>query len=193
MINQEEKTKTTKSMKESMKWYAVRTMNNKERSVLEKLTTELKYSGLEDRMSKCIIPTEKSAQVKNGKKTLREKVVYPGYIFIETSAVGEINNFLKGINGAAGFVRTRSGEILPMKDAEIKKILNEQEESNNIEIMEQHVVGETVEIIDGPFATFKGKISLIDIDKDRVKVDVNIFGRPTNTDLRISQIKKVVE
>lgn len=192
MINQEEKTKT-KPMKESMKWYAVRTMNNKEKSVLEKLTTELKYNGLEDRMSKCIIPTEKFAQVKNDKKILREKVVYPGYIFIETSAVGEISNFLKGINGAAGFVRTRSGEILPMKDSEIKKILNEQEESNKVDIIEQHVVGETVEITYGPFTSFKGKISLVDKDKDRVKVDVNIFGRPTSTDLSLSQIKKVSE
>ena len=174
-----------------MNWYAIRTQNNKERSVLEKLTTELKIGNLEDRMRKSIIPTDKLVQMKNGKKSFREKVVYPGYIFIETSAIGEINNLLKGINGAAGFVRTRSGEILPMKDNEIKKILSEQEESNNQDIGNIHVVGETVELIDGPFATFKGKILSIDSDKGRVKVEVSIFGRPSNVDLTMGQIKKV--
>lgn len=176
---------------ETMNWYAVRTQNNKERSVLERLKAETKFSKLESKLGRTIIPTEKIFSVKDGKRVIREKIIYPGYIFIETSAKGELINLLKGINGAAGFVRTRSGEIMPMKDYEVKKIIVEQEETDTKDISTVFIIGEEVEIMDGPFASFRGKIDTIDQEKQRVKILVLIFGRATAVDLNFSQIKKI--
>lgn len=174
-----------------MLWYAVRTQNNKERSVLERLHAETKFSNLENKLGRTIIPTEKIFSVKDGKKVIKEKIVYPGYIFIETNAKGELINLLKSINGAAGFVRTRSGEIMPMKDYEVKKIIVEQEETNTKDFSTIYIVGEEVEITDGPFASFKGKIDTLDTEKQKVKIHVLIFGRATAVELTFSQIKKI--
>ena len=119
---------------ETMNWYAIRVQNNKERSVLEKLQNEVKFSNLIEKLGRTIIPTEKTVAIKNGKKVFKEKIVYPGYIFIETCAKGELTNILKTINGAAGFVRTRSGDIIPMKDSEVRSILHEQEVTDNLDM-----------------------------------------------------------
>ena len=154
-------------MVENTNWYAIRTQNNREKSVLEKLKMELIRSGLESTLSRSLIPTEKVFSIRNGKKYAREKIVYPGYLFIETKAVGELSNILKGINGAAGFVRTRSGDISPLKEYEVKKMLNEQENNDAIAPETSNFsVGENVKVIDGPFTTFKGKINSVDKEKN---------------------------
>lgn len=172
-------------------WYAIRTQNNREKSVLEKLKMELIRSGLESTLSRSLIPTEKVFSIRNGKKTSREKIVYPGYLFIETKAVGELSNILKGINGAAGFVRTRSGDISPLKEYEVKKMLNEQENNDAITPETSNFsVGESVKVIDGPFTTFKGKINSVDKEKNKVKVEVLVFSRPTMLELDFFQIER---
>jgi transcriptional antiterminator NusG len=176
---------------ETINWYAVRVQNNKERSVLEKLQNEVKFSNLTDKFGRTIIPTEKTVAIKNGKKIFKEKIVYPGYIFIETSAKGEIASILKNINGAAGFVRTRSGDISPMKDYEVKKILVEQEITDNLDLSNIFTLNEMVEVIDGPFSSFKGKITKIEPDKEKVKIEISIFGRANEVDLTMAQIKKI--
>jgi transcriptional antiterminator NusG len=181
----------TRKKSQTMTWYAVRTQNNKERSVLEKLSNEIKFSNMESKLGRSIIPTEKVLSVKNGKKIVKEKIVYPGYIFIETDSTGEIINLLKNINGAAGFVRTRSGEIVAMKESEVKNILVEQEITNTKDFSNIYIMNEEVEIIDGAFSSFKGFISKLDVEKERVQVQVSIFGRPTNVDLTLMQIKKL--
>ena len=182
----------TKTRKEgTMTWYAVRTQNNKERSVLEKLKNEVRFSNLENKLGRSIIPTEKTLSVKNGKKVFKEKIIYPGYIFIETDSQGEMANLFKTINGAAGFVRTRSGEVVPMKEHEVKNILVEQEDTDTKDFSNIYTMNEEVEVIDGPFNSFKGTISKVDNDKERVQVQVSIFGRPTNVDLTFTQIKKM--
>jgi transcriptional antiterminator NusG len=177
-------------MAENTNWYAVRTQNNREKSVLEKLKMELIRSGLESNLSKYLIPTEKVFSIRNGKKYAREKIIYPGYLFIETKALGEISNILKGINGAAGFVRTKSGDITPLKEYEVKKMLNEQETSDSIVPGINFSIGESVKVVDGPFATFKGKINSIDKEKNKIKVEVLVFSRPTILELDFLQIER---
>jgi transcriptional antiterminator NusG len=178
-------------MAENTNWYAVRTQNNREKSVLEKLKLELIRSGIENVLNRYLIPTEKVFSIRNGKKYAREKIVYPGYLFIETKAVGELSNILKGINGAAGFVRTRSGDINPLKEYEVKKMLNEQENNDAITPENSNFsIGESVKVIDGPFTTFKGKIHNIDKEKSKVKVEVLVFSRPTVLELDFLQIER---
>ena len=173
-----------------MNWYAVRVQNNKEKKVLEEVKRELEYANLSDRMGKAIIPTEKSVTMREGKKYIREKMVYPGYIFIETSAVGEMTNLFKSINGAGGFVKTRTGEVVAMKDREVKKIYTEQKVADDTDYKNIFLEGETINVIDGPFNTFKGKISKINEAKETATIQISIFGRNTDVELNFGQIEK---
>jgi len=178
-------------MSDKMNWYAVRTQNNFERSVLEKLNLELMRAGLSDILGKTMIPTEKVFAVKNGKKLAKEKILYPGYLFIQTSHVGEVNNHLKGIRGSAGFVRTRSGDINPLQEWEVKKMLNDQEYNDTVTPESTlFSVGEEIKVIDGAFTTFKGNVHSIDEDKKKLKVEVLIFSRPTMVELDFFQVER---
>jgi transcriptional antiterminator NusG len=173
----------------TMKWYVLRAAGNKERSVAEKLIKEGDVGDLMGKLGRVIVPIENSFYLKNGKKIKRERVKFPGYVFIETNAIGELKFFLKGLNGVSGFLTSRSGEILPLSNTEVTRMIGDFEESK--EIIENEVrflVGEEVKILDGPFTTFNGKIE--SIDGEKVKVGVLIFGRSTSIDLNIHQIDK---
>jgi transcriptional antiterminator NusG len=175
---------------EKANWYAIRTQNNKEKKVLERLKRELDRDN-KSIITQYLIPTERTYSVRNGKKYSREKILYPGYLFIETFALGEVNTILKGIDGAAGFVRTRTGDINPLKELEVKKMLDEQQRIDNTEPSNSEFsVGETVKVIDGPFTTFKGKVSSIDREKNKIKVEVLVFSRPTMVELDYLQIER---
>lgn len=173
----------------TMKWYVVRSQTNRERSIAERLTNEGTQGDLMGKLGRVIVPIENSFYLKNGKKVKREKVKFPGYIFIETNAVGELKYFLKGMNGAQGFLTNRAGDILPLTQVEVDRMIGEQqkakEEVNN---EPQYIVGEDVKILDGPFSTFNGKIE--SIKGDKVKVEVSVFGRISLIELGIFQIDK---
>jgi transcriptional antiterminator NusG len=173
----------------TMAWYAIRTQNNKEKWVSERIQFEFETNNLKDFIGEIIIPHEKTVSVRNGKKVFRDKMLYPGYVFVETSALGELKHILKGINGAGGLVRTQSGEIFPMRDSEVKRLLDKKEDPiSSDKLLHNYIIGENVIIKDGPFSTFNGTIE--DIHGEKVKVGVMIFGRKTPVDLTIGQIER---
>jgi transcriptional antiterminator NusG len=178
-------------MSDKMNWYAVRTQNNRERSVLEKLNLELSRTGLGNILGQTMIPTEKVFSVKNGKKIAKDRILYPGYLFIQTSHVGEVNMALKGIKGSAGFVRSRTGDINPLQDSEIRRMFSDQENNDTITTESTlFSVGEEVKVIDGAFSTFRGSVCNIDEDKKKLKVEVLIFSRPTMVELDFYQVER---
>lgn len=173
----------------TMKWYVLRSQSNREKSVSEKLIKEGEVGDLMGKLGRVIVPIENSFYLKNGKKVKREKVKFPGYIFIETNAVGELKFFLKGLNGAQGFLTSRAGDILPLTQLEVDRMIGEHQrvkEAVNEEV--RYVIGEDISILDGPFNGFKGKID--QISGDKVKVAVSVFGRITLLELNIIQIDK---
>lgn len=89
---------TTEIEKNTMNWYIVRAQSNREKSVSERIIKDGETGDLMGKIGRVIVPTEKSFHLKNGKKVQREKVMYPGYIFVETNAVGELKYYLKGVN-----------------------------------------------------------------------------------------------
>jgi transcriptional antiterminator NusG len=173
------------------RWYVLRAATNKERSVAEKLKKESEVGDLMGIVSDVIVPLEYSFFLKNGKKMKREKVKFPSYIFIETSAVGELKYFLKGMNGVSGFLSNRAGEIMPLSDVEVSRMIGDHEKA--IEQKENPVntfiPGEEVKILDGPFSTFVGKVD--SIKGDKAKVLVSIFGRQNLIDIGTMQIERV--
>jgi transcriptional antiterminator NusG len=179
---------TLESVK-SMKWYIVRAQSNRERSVSERIIKDGEKGDLMGKIGRVIVPTEKSFHLKNGKKVQREKVMYPGYIFVETNAVGELKYYLKGVNGATGFLTSRDKSIQSLTQAEVDRMLGVQKEKEeNIEMGNHFVSGESVKILDGPFANFIGTVeSMIG---QKVKVEVLIFGRANLIELNSMQVEK---
>jgi transcriptional antiterminator NusG len=173
----------------TMKWYVVRAQSNRERSIAERLTNEGTVGDLMGKLGRVIVPIENSFYLKNGKKVKREKVKFPGYIFIETNAVGELKYFLKGMNGAQGFLTSRAGDILPLTQLEVDRMIGEQQRvQEEVEVEVKFITGEEVQILDGPFSTFTGKIE--QVSGDKVKVAVSVFGRITLIELNVNQIDK---
>lgn len=172
----------------SMKWYIVRAQANRERSVSERISKEAEKGDLMGKVGKVIVPMEQSFFLKNGKKVTREKVMYPGYIFVETNAIGELKYYLKGCNGATGFLTNRSGEIQALKKEEIDRMIGQHEQIIQKQMESPFVIDEDVKVIDGPFKGFNGKVK--EIKEQKVKVGVLIFGRETVIELNTMQIDK---
>jgi transcriptional antiterminator NusG len=174
-------------VKTDMKWYVVRTQNQREKSVAERIQKEAEKGTLIGKVGQVIIPIEKVITVKSGKKIQKEKVMLPGYIFLETNAVGELKYFLKSVKGTSGFLTERNGDIKSLSEAEVNKMTGRNKEVP-VESLLSFEVDEEVIINDGPFSTMKATIDKIEDQK--VTLSVSIFGRKTPLTLDIHQIDK---
>jgi transcriptional antiterminator NusG len=130
--------------------------------------------------------------MKDGKKIAKERNFYPGYVLIEAALYGELEHVVKGINSVIGFLGDKSGNAVPMRAAEVNRILGkvdemaEQGESMNV----PYYVGENVKVMDGPFNGFTGIIEEVNEEKKKLKVMVKIFGRRTPLELNYMQVEK---
>ena len=141
------------------------------------------------KIGQVIVPTEKSFHLKNGKKVQREKVMFPGYIFVETNAVGELKYYLKAVNGATGFLTNRGGDIQSLTQAEVDRMLGIQKQKEEVaEQFDHFISGESVKVLEGPFTGFTGTVE--SIKDQKVKVEVMIFGRKNLVELSALQIEK---
>ena len=169
------------------KWYTVKVQNNRENSVSDKLKTEMIRDFNED--VNVLIPTKTVSSVKAGKIKHKQQVMYPGYIFVETASVDKVLHFVKVINGMSGVLKDPQGNPIIMRRSEIEKMAGIIEEVNR-NSKDLFVLGEEVTVINGPFSTFRGKIQSIDFEKDKIKLEVSIFGRATIVDLTLADISK---
>jgi len=174
------------------KWYVVRALSGKEKKIKERLETEILKLGLTEQISQVLIPTEKVYQVRNGKPVHKEKNFFPGYILIHAALDGEIEHFIKGTVGIIGFLGTKDGQPVPLRNEEAMRILGKVDElaENMEEINLPYYVGEPVKVIDGPFNGFSGVIEKVYEEKKKLEVMVKIFGRRTPIELRFMQVEK---
>ena len=173
-----------------MEWYIVRAQANRERKVSERILKEADKGELNGVIGRVVVPMEKVFATKDGKKTQREKVLFPGYVFVETSAIGELKQFVKKIQGATGLLSDRAGNIQVVPESEVNRMIGIHEENKTKSFSDIYSIGDEVIITDGPFTSFKGNIENIDKEKGKVKVNVLIFGRPTSVELEDTQVKK---
>ncbi len=176
---------------ENCKWYVVRAITGQEKKVKALIESELDREGLRNHVPQILIPTERIYQVKNGKKTSKEKAYLPGYILIQAELVGEVGHIIDSINGVVGFLGGKSTPT-PLRQSEVNRILgNVDDISEQGEVMaEPYIIGETVKVIDGPFSGFSGVIEEVMEDKKKLKVMVKIFGRRTPLELNFVQVEK---
>ncbi|MCC6722728.1 MAG: transcription termination/antitermination factor NusG [Bacteroidia bacterium] len=176
---------------EDFKWYVVRAISGKERKVKAIIESELMREKLSQYVPTILIPMEKVYEIKNGKKSSKEKNFYPGYILINALLIGEVVPVIKSINGVVGFLGTH-GEPTPLRQSEVNRILGAVDESNEKgeSNVEPFIIGEFVNVIDGPFNGFSGVIEEINEEKKKLKVMVKIFGRKTPLELNYIQVQK---
>lgn len=174
------------------KWYVVRAISGKERKIKELIEYEIDRMKLGKYISQVLIPTEKVYQIKNGKKVSKERNFFPGYVLIEADLSGEVPHVIKSVNGVIGFLGTKQGVPVPLRQVEVNRILGKVDEleENDEEINIPFIVGESVKVIDGPFNSFTGIIEHINEEKKKLKVMVKIFGRKTPLELNYMQVEK---
>lgn len=174
------------------KWYVLRAIGGKEKKVKEYIENEIALLKLQDYVSQVLIPTEKVYQIRSGKKVSKERTFFPGYVLVEAVLTGEIPHILRNIPNVLGFLGSQDGEPVPLRKAEINRILGKVDELNlgDEELTVPFFVGESVKVVDGPFVSFTGTIEEINEEKKKLKVIVKIFGRKTPLELSFMQVEK---
>ena len=171
-------------------WYIVQSHSSFENKVAQEIKEEATKANLSDKIEEIIVPTHDITEVKRGKRVQRKKKYFPGYVLLKSEMNNTIYHMIKSLKKVSGFLGTK-GTPIPVSEKEIEKILGQIKDGvaqpkSGIE----YNVGEKVQVIDGPFASFSGLVEDIDEDKLRLKVSVSIFGRPTPVDLEYSQVEK---
>ena len=174
------------------KWYVIRAISGKEKKVKQYIESEINRLGMKDYVSQLLIPTEKTFQIKDGKKVSKERSYLPGYVLIEANLTGEIPHIIENITGVINFLGPKGEAPAPLRQSEVNRILGKVDELADSEeiINVPYVVGESVKVIDGPFNSFSGIIEEIYEDKKKLKVMVKIFGRKTPLELSYMQVEK---
>ncbi len=179
-------------MSDLLKWYVVRAVSGKERKVKEYIESEISRLELTHLVPQVLIPLEKYYQMKDGKKIAKERNFYPGYVLIEIALNAELEQIIKSINSVIGFLGDKAGNAVPLRQAEVNRILGKVDEmaQQGEMINVPYYVGENIKVMDGPFNGFTGIIEEINEDKKKLKVMVKIFGRRTPLELNYMQVEK---
>ena len=172
-------------------WYVLRAVSGKEAKVKEYIEAEMKHNTLlSTHVSQVIIPMEKHASLRNGKRVIKEKISLPGYVFVEASLVGDVAHTLRFMPNVLGFLGGLDNPS-PVPQADINRMLGTAEETELVDDVNiPYVVDETVKVIDGPFNGFSGVIEEVNSEKRKLKVMVKIFGRKTPLELGFMQVEK---
>ena len=171
-------------------WYIIQSHSSFENKVAKLIKEESEKAKISDKIEEIIVPTHDITEVKRGKRVQRKKKYFPGYVLIKSEMDNNIYHMIKNIKKVSGFLGSK-GTPVPVSDQEIEKILGQIKDgiaqpTSSIE----YSIGEKVQVIDGPFASFNGLVEDVDEDKGRLKVSVSIFGRPTPVDLEFNQVEK---
>lgn len=174
-----------------MKWYAMRSVSGKEAKLKEYIEAECKHNPLlAQHVSQVLLPMEKHAALRNGKRVVKEKVALPGYLFVEADLVGDTAHTLRFMPNCLGFLGGLDNPT-PVRQQDINRMVGAAEETELIEEIDiPYIVGETVKVNDGPFSGFTGLIEEVNAEKRSLKVTVKIFGRNTPLELNFTQVSK---
>lgn len=172
-----------------MEWYSLRVISGKEKKIKEAILFEVAHSEYSAMVKEVLVPTENIIEMKEGKKKVRERVFFPGYLLIEMEITKESKFLVENINGVINFIGSR-GKPESLKPEEISRIIGVVEGSKDFELVAHPFkTGDAVKVIDGPFMDFSGFVQEVNTDKQKLKVSVSIFGRPTPIELDYLQVE----
>ncbi len=183
------------------KWYVLRVVSGKEKKIKEYLDKDIVRNGWTNVIKQVFLPMEKVYKVQNGKKVMREKNYFPGYVMMEVvdnkaPIADDIVMHISNITNVMHFLtdgKGSKGNIISLRKSEVNKMLGKVDEMNDLggSISEPFIIGETIKIIEGPFNDFNGVIEEVNEEKKKLKVTVKIFGRSTPVELNYMQVEKL--
>ncbi|MCL6525070.1 MAG: transcription termination/antitermination protein NusG [Thermoflavifilum sp.] len=176
------------------RWYVLRVISGKEKKVKEYLDLEIRRSGWGDIIKQVFVPMEKVYKIQGGKKVMRERNFYPGYVMLEVIEGKLTDEIISAINNMTNVIHfLGKDKPIPLRKSEVNKMLGKADElaDQGVTMSEPFIVGETVRIIDGPFNDFNGVIEEVNEEKKKLKVIVKIFGRATPVELNFMQVEKI--
>ena len=179
------------------RWYVVHTYSGYEDRVKNNLESREKSMGMTDYIFRVVVPAtpERTVDKKSGKKGIKMDKTFPGYVIVEMIMTDESWYIVRNTPGVTGFLGShgQGSKPVPLLTSEVKLILNRLNETQpENETKLDAKVGDTVTITDGAFSGLSGKITNINNDQAKLNVNINMFGRETNTELRFGQVKPVV-
>ena len=175
-------------MAEAAKWYVVHTYSGYENTVKATIEKTVETRQLQDIIHLVSIPMETVTEITdNGPKTYERKV-FPGYVLVKMVMTDEAWYIIRNVRGVTGFVTSGSTKPTPLTEDEVYQLGVEKRE-----IVVGYDVGDTVSIVDGPLSGFDGTVEELDIEKNKVRVIVSMFGRETPVDLELDQVDPVSE
>ena len=173
------------------RWYVVNTHSGFEKKVAQAIEEQAKKKGITYHFKDVLVPSEEVTELRKGRKVNAERKFFPGYVLIHMDMNDEAWHLVKDTPKVSGFLGT-SGKPSPISESEAQQILNQvQEGISKVKDTIVFQIGETLRVIDGPFSSFNGLVEDIDIEKQRLKLAVSIFGRATPVELEYSQVEKI--
>lgn len=171
------------------RWYVLHTYSGYEENVKRNLEQRIETFDMADRIFGVLVPKEKKIKIKNGKRTVVEEKIFPGYVLVEMIVTDDSWYVVRNTPNVTGFVGSGTTPT-PVDQKEVdalQKRMGVDEPEHKIDLN----VDEMVRISDGPFKNFEGKVSAVDSARGKVKVFVNMFGRETPVELDALQVKKI--
>jgi transcriptional antiterminator NusG len=169
-------------------WYVVHCYSGYENKVRHNLEQRIDTMGMKEKIFDVVIPTQEEIEVKDGKRRTVERHVFPGYVLVNMVMTEESWYVVRNTPGVTGFVGM-GNQPTPLRPEEVAQILRRMEaEAPRVKVTFR--VGERVRIVDGPFNDFRGTVSEIDMERSKVRVMVNFFGRETPVELDFLQVEK---
>jgi len=173
------------------RWYIIHAYSGFENKVRDAILADAERMGLSALVEQVEVPTETVTEVRRGKKVQTESKFFPGYVLAKLKMTDDVYHVVKNTPKVTGFLGP-NGKPQAISDAEAARILNTKEEAANApraRIDVDYEIGDSVKVLEGPFASFNGIVEELDFDKARVKVSVSIFGRATPVDLDFEHVE----
>ncbi|HHJ07366.1 MAG TPA: transcription termination/antitermination protein NusG [Anaerolineae bacterium] len=187
----EENAETTEEQPrpENTKWFVIHSYAGYENKVQKNLMHRIESMHMQDKIFQIVVPTEEEVELKDGVRRTTERRIFPGYILVEMVMDEDSWYVVRNTPGVTGFVGSGNKPI-PLRDDEVNRIVKRMEaEAPKIKVSFKE--GQKVRIVEGPFEDFMGTVDDIDLDRARVKVLVNFFGRETPVELDFLQVERV--
>jgi transcriptional antiterminator NusG len=175
------------------RWYIIHAYSGFENKVRDAIQSEARRLQLEPFVEQIEVPTETVTEIKRGKKVQAERKFMPGYVLAKLEMNDQVYHLVKNTPKVTGFLGP-NGKPQAISDAEAARMLNSKEEAAasapRQQVKVDYEIGDSVKVLDGPFASFNGVVEELDFDKSKVKVSVSIFGRATPVELDFEQVER---
>ena len=174
-------------------WYVVQVLSGQEGKVRDRIARTAEAEGMTEYIREVLVPIEMVSEIRRGKKTETKKKFFPGYVLAKLTMTDQVYHLVKNTAKVTGFLGP-NGKPQAITEAEAARILNTKEEAAaatpKARIKVDYEIGDSVKVLDGPFASFNGIVEELDFDRSRVKVSVSIFGRATPVELEFEQVER---